>query len=111
MIRGRIQLTGYNDGFLGAPVTHDGIKGKMMIGRYLDYRQDVGIEPGNTYLIAGESDSYIYLVSKKGYYTNLNPDVKNKKIRLDADIETEISNDIDFGKFLRITYIPEDMGF
>ncbi|MFR2605783.1 MAG: hypothetical protein ACLTAX_11550 [Waltera sp.] len=70
IIRGRIQFSGYNDGYLGSPQTFDGTKGKMILSRYLDYREDVGVECGTTYLKAGERDSYIYLISPKGYYTD-----------------------------------------
>ena len=78
----------------------------MLLSRYLEYKQDVGVDLANTYLKAGDKDSYIYVISKSGYYTDANPDAKSKKIRLDSEIT--ISNDIDFGKYLRITYIPED---
>ena len=111
IIRGRVQFAGYNDGFLGAPVTFDGTKGKMTLSRYLDYKEDVGVDLINTYLKAGEKQNYIYLISKNGYYTDTHPEVKNKKIRIDAEMETNISNDIDFGKYLRITYIPDDMEY
>lgn len=111
IIRGRIQFLGYNDGYLGSPQTFDGAKGKMILSRYLEYSEDVGVEFGNTYLKAGERDSYIYLISPKGYYTDANPDAKNKKIRLDAEMEVQVSSDIDFGKYLKITYIPDDMGY
>ena len=111
IIRGRIQFAGYNDGYLGSPQTFDGTKGKMILSRYLDYGEDVGVELGTTYLKAGERDSYIYLISPKGYYTDTNPDAKNKKIRLDAEMEVQISSDIDFSKYLKITYIPDDMGY
>ena len=49
----------------------------MILSRYLDYSEDVGVELGTTYLKAGERDSYIYLISPKGYYTDANPDAKN----------------------------------
>ena len=111
IIRGRIQFSGYNDGYLGSPQTFDGTKGKMILSRYLDYSEDVGVELGTTYLKAGERDSYIYLISPKGYYTDTNPDAKNKKIRLDAEMEVQVSSDIDFSKYLKITYIPDDMGY
>ena len=111
IIRGRIQFSGYNDGYLGSPQTFDGTKGKMILSRYLDYREDVGVELGTTYLKAGERDSYIYLISPKGYYTDTTPDTKNKKIRLDAEMEVQVSSDIDFSKYLKITYIPDDMGY
>lgn len=106
-IRGRIQFVGYNEGFLGAPQTFDGAKGKMILSRYLDYSEDVGVELGNTYLQAGEKESYIYLISPKGYYTDLNPDAKVKKIRLDAEMDVQVSSDIDMGRYLKITYIPD----
>lgn len=51
----------------------------MILSRYLDYREDVGVELGTTYLKAGERDSYIYLISPKGYYTDTTPDTKNKR--------------------------------
>ena len=111
IIRGRIQFLGYNDGYLGSPQTFDGAKGKMILSRYLEYSEDVGVELGSTYLKAGERDSYIYLISPKGYYTDANPDAKNKKIRLDAEMEVQVSSDIDFDKYLKITYIPDDMGY
>lgn len=111
VIRGRIQFSGYNEGFLGSPVTFDGGKGKMLLSRFLDYSQDVGVDLANTYLKAGEKETYIYLVSKNGYYTDAAPDAKSKKIRLDAETETDISSDMDFGKYLKITYIPDDMGY
>lgn len=112
MIRGRIQISGYTeDGFIGAPETFDGGKGKMMLSRCLDYRENVGINLAQTYLKAGERDSYIYLVSKTGYYTDVSPTEKNKKIQLEADREVDISSDIDFGKGIKVTYMPNDMGF
>lgn len=111
IIRGRVQFSGYNDGYLGAPQTFDGTKGKMILNRFLEYKEDVGVDLKNTYLKAGERSSYIYLISQKGYYTDADPDTRNKKIRLDAEMELQVSSDIDFGKYLKITYIPDDMGY
>ena len=112
MIRGRIQISGYTeDGFVRAPETFDGSKGKMMLSRCLDFSENVGINMAKTYLVAGERDSYIYLVSKTGYYTDVSPTEKNKKIRLEADMEVDISSDIDFGKGIKVTYMPNDMGY
>ena len=71
----------------------------------------MGINLAQTYLKAGERDSYIYLVSKTGYYTDVSPTEKNKKIQLEADREVDISSDIDFGKGIKVTYMPNDMGF
>lgn len=108
-INGRIQIIPYNeDGVIGNPNTFEGGRGKMMIGHCLTIRENVGIDIKNTYFIHGEKDSYIYLVSKNGYYTDVNPDVKDKKIRLDSEMEVDISSDIDFTKGMRVMYIPDE---
>lgn len=108
-INGRIQIIPYNeDGVIGNPNTYEGSRGKMMIGRCLSIRENIGIDIKNTYFIHGEKDSYIYLVSKNGYYTDVNPDVKDKKIRLDSEMEVDISSDIDFTKGMRVMYIPDE---
>ncbi len=112
VIRGRIQVMGFSEnGFLGPSETFDGAKGKMYLGRYVDYREDVGVNFSQTYLIAGEKTNYIYLISRDGYYTDMNPDTKLKKIRLDAEMELTVTSDIDRIKGLRITYIPDDLGY
>lgn len=111
-INGRIQIIPYNeDGVIGNPNTFEGGRGKMMIGHYLTIRENVGIDIRNTYFIHGEKDSYIYLVSKNGYYTDVNPDVKNKKIRLDSEMEVDVSSDIDFIKGIRVMYISDEMNY
>ncbi len=109
VIRGRIQCCGYNGGYLAAPTIFEGQKGKMLLGRHLSFSMDIGVELGSTYLMAGEKDDYIYLISKKGYYTDRNPDVKSKKIRLDSGMDVQVSSDIDLLKFLKITYVPNNM--
>lgn len=106
IIRGRIQCYGYNEGYLGAPTTLEGTKGRMRLGRYLRYNQDVGVDFANSYLIAGEKSGYIYLISKKGYYTDKNLNTKSKKIRLDANIDIQISSDMDLRRYLKIIYLP-----
>ena len=111
-INGRIQIIPYNeDGVIGNPNTFEGGRGKMMIGRCLSIRENIGIDIKNTYFIHGEKDSYIYLVSKNGYYTDVNPDVKDKKIRLDSEMEVDISSDIDFTKGMRVMYISDEMNY
>ena len=111
-INGRIQIIPYNeDGVIGNPNTFEGGRGKMMIGHCLTIRENVGIDIRNTYFIHGEKDSYIYLVSKNGYYTDVNPDVKNKKIRLDSEMEVDVSSDIDFIKGIRVMYISDEMNY
>lgn len=111
-INGRIQIIPYNeDGVIGNPNTFEGGRGKMMIGHCLTIRENVGIDIRNTYFIHGEKDSYIYLVSKNGYYTDVNPDVKDKKIRLDSEMEVDVSSDIDFTKGMRVMYISDEMNY
>ena len=83
----------------------------MMIGHCLTIRENVGIDIRNTYFIHGEKDSYIYLVSKNGYYTDVNSDVKDKKIRLDSEMEVDVSSDIDFTKGMRVMYISDEMNY
>ena len=111
-INGRIQIIPYNeDGVIGNPNTYEGSRGKMMIGHCLSIRENIGIDIKNTYFIHGEKDSYIYLVSKNGYYTDVNPDVKDKKIRLDSEMEVDISSDIDFTKGMRVMYISDETDY
>ncbi len=114
VIRGQIQVIGFNEyGTVGAAVTFDGARGKnMILGRYADLRGDVGMNLAQTFLEADKkSMNYIYLTSKTGYYTDLNPGVRLKRIRLDADMEVTVSADAEQEKGIRITYIPEDMGY
>lgn len=112
MIRGRIQIAGFNeDGFVCAPETFDGNKGKMALSRYVYFKEDVGINLARTYLMAGEKASYIYLVSPTGYYTDFAPTDRNKKIRIEAEMEMNISSDIDFEKGIRIVYIPNEINY
>lgn len=112
VIRGRIQISAYNeDGYLGAPETFDGGRGKMFLVRYLDLREDIGIDLSQTYFKAGEKDSFIYLISKKGCFTDMEPDKRNKKIRLSGEMETDICSDNEFTKGIKVTYIPEDMEY
>lgn len=111
-INGRIQIIPYNeDGVIGNPNTFEGGRGKMMIGHCLSIRENIGIDIKNTYFFHGEKDSYIYLISKNGYYTDVNPDVKNKKIRLDSEMEVDVSSDIDFNKGMRVMFIPDETGY
>lgn len=106
LIRGKIQCCGYNEGYLAAPTTLEGTKGRMRLGSYLSYHQDVGVDFANSYLIAGEKSGYIYLISKKGYYTDRNQNTRSKKIRLDANMDIQVSTDADLRRYLKITYLP-----
>ncbi|MDE6203178.1 MAG: hypothetical protein K2G19_06845, partial [Lachnospiraceae bacterium] len=52
MIRGRIQISGYTEeGFVGAPETFDGNKGKMLLSRYINFKENVGINLAQTYFV------------------------------------------------------------
>lgn len=114
VIRGQIQVIGFNEyGTVGAAETFDGARGKnMVLARYVNIHGDIGMNLAQTYLEADKkSMNFIYLTSKTGYYTDMNPGVKSKKIRLDADMEVTVSADAEQEKGIRITYIPEDMGY
>lgn len=111
-IRGRVQIIAYNeDGVIGNPNTYEGSRGKMPIGHCLNVREDIGIDIRNTYFVHGERDSYIYLVSKDGYYTDFEPDAKSRKIRLESEMEVDVSSDIDFTRGIRVMYISDDMDY
>lgn len=105
LIRGKIQCWGFNQDPMGASTTFEGEKGRMWLGRRLSYARDVGVDLGSAYLIAGEKDSYIYLISKKGYYTDRSSSARSKKIRLDANMDIKISRDNGFSQYLQIRYI------
>lgn len=113
VIRGRVQIIPYNEDAVNTPNTQicEGVKGKMRIERCLNVRENIGIDMKSTYFIPGEQESYIYIISKNGYYTDADPDVKNKKICLEGGIEVDISSDIDFTKGMKVTYMPDDMEF
>lgn len=112
-IQGRIMVLPYTEDGTLTPDTYDGTrKGKMYLGRYLNVRENIGIDLKNTYFMTGDKDGrYIYLVSKNGYYTDVAPDRKDKKIRLDSEMEVDISSDIDFMKGMRVTYISDNMDY
>ena len=111
-IQGRIMVLPYTEDGTLTPDTYDGAKGKMYIGRYLSVRENIGIDMKNTYFMTGDKEGrYIYLVSKNGYYTDVNPDRKDKKIRLDSEMEVDISSDIDFMKGMKVTYISDNMDY
>lgn len=111
-IQGRIMVLPYTEDGTLTPDTYDGAKNKMNIGRYLSVRENIGIDMKNTYFMTGDKEGrYIYLVSKNGYYTDANPDRKDKKIRLDSEMEVDISSDIDFMKGMRVTYISDNMDY
>lgn len=110
-IKGRVMITPYTEDGTESTTSCDGVKGKMMLARCMDLRVNTGMDLKTTYFVHGEKDSYIYLVSKNGYYTDIDPDAKNKKIRLDAEMEVDVSSDIDFTRGIRVTYIPDDMDY
>lgn len=107
-IRGRIQILPFTEnGYLMQEI-QEGDRGKMTIARYWNIREDIGIDVGRDYFYHGSQINHIYLISKRGYYTDQNPDTLTKKIRLDAEMEVKISSDIDFRNGMIVTYIPED---
>ena len=112
-IQGRIMVLPYTEEGTLTPDTYDGTrKGKMYLGRYLNVRENIGIDLTNTYFMIGDKEGrYIYLVSKNGYYTDATPDRKDKKIRLDSEMEVDISSDIDFMKGMRVTYISDALDY
>ena len=110
-VRGRIQILPFTDNGFLMQETQDGDRGKMIIARYWNIREDIGIDLGRDYFFHGSQTNHIYLISKRGYYTDQNPDTKSKKIRLDAEMEVKISSDIDFRNGMIVTYIPDDMGY
>lgn len=111
MIRGRILISAYDeDGFIGSPNTIEGGKGKLYLSRYFTVKRDVGIMLGQTYFCAGEKENYIYLLSKTGLYKN-HLDTRENKIRLNTEMEVNVSSDVDFNKGIRVTYISDDMKY
>ena len=111
-INGKIQIMPYNeDSILASPQVYEGTKGKMMLSRYLHVKEDIGVKLGTTYLKAGEKESYIYLISKEGYYSDCNLEKREKKIRLDSDMEISISSDDDLSKGIKVTYMQDIIWF
>lgn len=110
-INGRVMITPYTEEGTQTPTACEGIGGKMMLVRCLNLRENIGMDLKTTYFIHGEKDSYIYLISKEGYYTDIDPDIRSRKIRLDAEMEVDISSDIDFGRGIKVIYMPDDMDF
>lgn len=109
LIRGRLHIIPFYDGVTYTAETYDGVKGKMRFDRYIHIREDVGIDRRHTYFIHGETNDCIYLVSKKGYYTDTDPDRRSRRIRLDGEMPVEISNDMEFFRGIKVTYIPDDI--
>jgi len=106
-IRGTIQILAYGDEGTEPPETFDGGKGKIKLSRYINPRQDTGINLEKCYLAAGKKDSFIYLVAADGCYTDSKPGLKReKKIRIDKEKDVNISNDKELGKGMRIFYKP-----
>lgn len=107
-ICGRLNIVLYTDkGDITTPKTFEGEKGKMRLHRYLSTREDIGIDLKHTYLVHGKGNGSIYLVSKKGCYSSEENGMKSKKIVLEAERTTKISNDMNFTKGIKITYIPD----
>ena len=77
----------------------------MMLSYYID--DNPGINLAKVYLKSGENDNYIYLISPKGFYTNMNPEVRNKKIRLNSDMEVEVSSDMERIVGFRVIYLAD----
>lgn len=107
-VRGKLFITLFDYDGDGESETVDGRKGKMILSRYIDIRKDTGINLSKVYIKAGERDSFVYLCSPKGLFTESTPDIRNKMIRIDAEMEYTISNDPDMEKGIRITFIPDD---
>lgn len=109
MIRGKVLIEPYTeDGHLTSS-TSEGIRGKMYIGRCIINYENLGLDIKNTYFAAGDKNGrYIYLISKKGYYTEKNPEQKEKRIRLEGEMEVNISSDVEFTRGICVTYIPDD---
>lgn len=106
VVRGTVQILTYGEEGTDPPVTFDGEKGRMLLSRYVHPSQDIGIRLEKCYLMAGEKNSCIYLVSAQGYYTDRDGGQKKKKIRVDEGMEMTVSSDSDFTSGIRITYMP-----
>ena len=109
-IRGSIQIRPYGESYMPADV-QEGDRGKMYIGRYWNFSENVGIDVGRDYFFHGKKEDHIFLITKKGYYTSESYDKKQKKIRLDGQVEMKISSDLDFTRGIYVTYIPDESGY
>ena len=108
MLRGKVTAYSFNEDGLGAAVTFDGMKGKMILRRYMEEDVDPGIDLSSVWVVAGEQSSFIYLMSKGGLYTENAPDTKNKKIRLDGGIEVTAWSVNSGDRGIKIKYIPDE---
>ena len=110
-INGRVMIMPYTEDGTGSPAVCDGTRGRMMLARCMNIRESTGMDLKSTYFIHGDRDSHIYLISRNGYYTDVAPDTRNRKIRLEAEIEVDVSSDIDFKKGIKVTYMPDGMDY
>lgn len=111
LIRGKIMITPYTEEGMSDSKVYDGKRGKMYIRYCTNIGKNAGIDMKSTYFIAGERNRHIYLISKSGYYTDSNSNMKSKKIRLDGEREVDISSDMYFARGIKVVYLPDDMGY
>jgi len=108
VIRGTIQVITYGEEGTDIPDTFEGGRGKMTLAAQVSTSQNIGIQLEKCFLIPGENQNCIYLVSKtkKGYFADTKPEQRQSKIRLEAGKEVDVSSDVDFTRGMKIIYMP-----
>lgn len=112
-INGHVMIKPYTEEGEEHPVVCEGIRGKMRLSRCLDIRDGmhISLDRKSTYFFHGEKENYIYLISKNGYYTEGDSDRKNKKIRLEAEIEVNVSGSSEFVSGMKVKYVPDSRNY
>ena len=105
IFNGDIMVVSFDDeeGEVSVPQTISPPKGKIPLFRYIS--NSVGIDLKKSSFLATGKD-YIFIISKKGYFSTMAMETRNKKIRIDGDMEITISNNSELSSGLKITFMP-----
>lgn len=96
-----------NLGMMDSPQTIRPGQGRVPMSRYLN--EGGGVDLKQNYFQADASGDYIWVISKAGLYSSMNPDKKEKKIRLSNGMEVTVSKNRDLDCGIQLTYTADQM--
>lgn len=103
--RGDIMVQAFdnNANIAGVPQTQSPLKGKYALWQFIE--NGYGVDVRRSHFVPSGKD-YIYFVGGKGYFTDMSPEKRVKKIRIDANFQVIVSDSDDCSSGIKITFMP-----